>query len=238
MRDSELAIVLTATIVPNAAFTAYADPEVRRREYLEAIRFYRQFAPVYFIENSAYRLSDDAEFREAGGLMIRKQPVSTARERGKGYQEFEMLDSWLASEVAPPRRWIKITGRYLYLNFGALLADCHRSAARMIIDQCPRSSKARGYLFCVETEFYSERLAGIYRECDDEAGEWIEHALYRRLSGLPTSEVRLFSEEPRLQAISGSTGESISATPLKFAAKRLLRRVNRVFDKQFLWYTR
>lgn len=238
MRGSELAIVLTATIIPNAAFTVHADPAVRRREYLEAIRFYRQFAPVYFIENSAYRLIDDPDFREADGLMVRKQPVSTARERGKGYQEFEMLDAWLASEPAPPRRWIKITGRYLYLNFGALLADCRQSAARMIIDQCPRSGKARGYLFCVETEFYRERLTGIFRECDDEAGEWVEHALYRRLAGLPASDVRLFAEEPRLQAISGSTGESISATPLKFAAKRMLRRVNRVFDQQYLWYTR
>jgi len=238
MQDSELAIVLTATIIPNATFTAYADPAIRRREYLEAIRFYRRFAPVYFIENSAYRLSDDSEFREADGLMIRKQPVSTARARGKGYQEFEMLDAWLAGEPAPPRQWIKITGRYLYLNFSALLADCRQSAARMIIDQCPRSRKARGYLFCVETEFYRERLAGIFRECDDEAGEWIEHALYRRLAGLPASEVRLFAEEPRLRAISGSTGASISATPLKFTAKRLLRRINRVFDKQYLWYTR
>ncbi len=243
MRGNDIAIALTGTIIPNAAFTTYADPAIRRREYLEAIRFYRQFAPVYFLENSSYRLSEDAEFCEASGrepfeLMIRKQPVSTAREKGKGYQEFEMLDAWLAGEPAPPGRWVKITGRYLYLNFAALLADCRRQkAARMIIDQCPRSAKARGYLFCVETEFYREHLTGIYRECDDGAGQWIEHALYRRLSGLPASDVRLFAEEPRLRAISGSTGGSITTTPLKFAAKRALRRVNRVFDQQYLWYT-
>ncbi|MBK6799323.1 MAG: hypothetical protein IPG76_21700 [Acidobacteria bacterium] len=41
--------------------------------------------------------------------MIRKFPLSASREKGKGYQEFEMLDSWIISEFDIPGRWIKIT---------------------------------------------------------------------------------------------------------------------------------
>lgn len=237
----DIAIVLTGTIVPNAPFTAYNDPQVRRREYLEALKFYSQFAPVYFLENSTYPLADDAEFNQLSNVMIRQRPVSALPERGKGYQEFEMIDGWLMNEAPPPSRWIKITGRYLYRNFAALLADCRREqTARIIIDQCPRSQKARSYLFCIETEFYREHIAGAYRECDDPSGNWIEYVLFRRLANLSASrmrQMRLFAAEPQLQAISGSTGGNLETPPLKFAAKQVLRRINYLFDQRMLWYT-
>ncbi len=239
MPDNELAIVLTGTIIPNATFTTHADPAVRRREYLAAIDCYRQFAPVYFLENSAYALSDDAEFRDRPGVMIRQQPVSTAREQGKGYQEFELLDRWLLTERNPPQRWIKITGRYLYRNFAQVCDDCRRErSARMIIDRCARSQSARSYLFWVETDFYRERLMGIYRECDDRRGEWIEKVLYRHLSSADAADVRLFSLEPRLSGISGTTSGGLETKPWKYELKRLLRRINYALDPRQLWYTR
>ncbi|MEP7338561.1 MAG: hypothetical protein ABI977_12555 [Acidobacteriota bacterium] len=238
MPVEDIAIVLTGTIIPNAPFTAHNDPQVRRREYLEAIRFYRQFAPVYFLENSSYALGDDAEFNAFPDVMIRQRPTSIAPQRGKGYQEFEMIDGWLMDEPRPPRRWVKITGRYLYQNFASLLVDCRRQPqARILIDQCARSRKARGYLFCVETEFYRERIAGAYRECDDASGNWIEYVLYNCLSRVPDTQVRLFAEEPQLRAISGSTGGDLETPPVKFAVKRVLRWINYFFDEQRLWYT-
>jgi hypothetical protein len=234
----DLAIVLTGTIVPNAPFTAHNDPKIRRQEYLTAINFYRQFAPVYFLENSAYALESDGEFNQFPNVMIRHQPASTSPERGKGYQEFEMLDGWLCSEPHPPRRWMKITGRYLYPNIPMLLSDCRgEQSFRIVIDQCLRSRKARGYLFCVETEFYQKYLAGAYRDCDDASGEWIEYVLYRCLSKAPASQVRLFAEEPQLSAISGSTGGNLETPLMKFAMKKMLRRINYLFDKRRLWYT-
>jgi hypothetical protein len=238
MPDSETAIVLTGALIPSAPFTTHADPQTRRREYLEAIRFYRRFAPVYFLENSAYRLGDDAEFAGQRGLRLRQMPVSSAPERGKGYQEFEMIEAWLAREQPPPR-WIKITGRYLYRNFAALFDECRRERrARMIVDLCARSQFARSHLFWVETDFYRAHLVGVYRECDDEAGEWIEPVLYRRLIKLPRDDVRVFSSEPRLTGISGSTGGSLETNPLKHAVKRVLRKINYALDRRQLWYTR
>ena len=89
------AIVLTGTIVPNSNFTTYTNPQVRRAEYLAAIHYYSGFAPVYFLENSAYDLASDPEFISSEDVAIRKFPVSKFAERGKGFQEFEMLDAWL-----------------------------------------------------------------------------------------------------------------------------------------------
>jgi hypothetical protein len=234
----DLAIVLTGTIIPNAPFTAHNDPRIRRQEYLTAINFYHRFAPVYFLENSTYPLEDDKEFNQFSNVMLRQRPVSASPERGKGYQEFEMVDGWLLNEPQPPRRWVKITGRYLYSNITTLLSDCRsEQSIGIIIDQCPQSRKARGYLFCVETGFYHNYLAGAYHDCDDFSGRWIEYVLYHRLSRAPASRVRLFAEEPRLSAISGSTGGNLETPPVKFAIKKILRRINYFLDRRRLWYT-
>jgi hypothetical protein len=235
----EMAIVLSGTIVPNAPFTPYAEPAVRRKEYLDAINFYGRFAPVYFLENSSYCLAEDAAFTERPMLAVRKFPPSKYRERGKGYQEFEMLDAWVASDPAIPSRWMKITGRYLYRNFPALLRDAlENGSARMIIDRHKRSRFARSSLFYVETEFYREHLMGIYRACDDRTGVWIEHVLYQRLAGRRNDEVRAFAVEPRLTAIGGSSGVTLESRPHKYWIKSLLRRVNHFADRQFIWYVK
>ncbi len=235
----DLAIVLTGTIIPSAPFTAHNDPQQRRREYLEAIRFYSRFAPVYFLENSSYRFVDDEEFNALPGVKLRQTVMSESPERGKGFQEFEMIDGWLTNEPQPPKRWMKITGRYLYRNFDRLIADCRRErTASIIIDRCARSRIARSYLFCAETDFYRKHIAGIYRECDDDAGEWIERVLYRRLADLSSFEVRLFSIEPRLIGVSGTTGDSIETKASRYWMKRILRKLNYAIDRRQLWYTR
>lgn len=240
MLIDDIAIVLTGTIIPNAPFTAYSDPLKRRREYLEAIRFYGQFAPVYFLENSTYTLSDDAEFNELANVAIRQRPISAAPGRGKGYQEFEMIDGWLISEPQPPLRWIKITGRYRYRNFARLLADCRSEhKAEMIIDRCARFKYVRSCLFYTTTEFYLKHIAGIYLGCDDEdADSWIEYVLYRRLASLPLSNTRVFSVEPHLTAVSGMTGTLMDTRPGRYLLKQVLRRVNYAFDQRRLWYIR
>lgn len=236
---TDLAIVLTGTIVPNAPFTAHSDPQIRRREYLEAINFYRKFATVYFLENSTYALEDDAEFNKLSNVLIRKCPVSSSPERGKGYQEFEMIDCWLLSESELPLRWIKITGRYLYRNFSDLFENCcQQRQAQIIIDRCAFSQIARSYLFCVESEFYQQHIAGLYRECNDETGEWVERVLYRRLASLSKADARLFSLEPRLTGISGTTGGSIETQSSRYQVKRILRKLNYLLNCRQLWYTR
>ncbi|HEX5398089.1 MAG TPA: hypothetical protein VFY06_03470, partial [Verrucomicrobiae bacterium] len=100
----ELPIVLTATIIPNAPGAVAVDPQTRLAEYLRVAQFCRQFAPVFFLENSSYPLERHPEFAESPRFRVRRFPPSASPERGKGFQEFEMLDAWLASEPQPPAR--------------------------------------------------------------------------------------------------------------------------------------
>lgn len=235
----EIPIVLTGTVIPNGVMAASSDPEARVAEYAKAVQFYVQHAPVIFLENSDYPLERHAVFRESARLQVKRFPPSSDPERGKGYQEFEMLDAWLASEARPPARWVKITGRYQILNIHSLLAEWSRDLkSRLIIDQLPRSSVARTYLFCVDTNFYREHLRGLYRQCDDRTKAWIERILFRKLKGRPAAEVHLFVTQPRINAMAGSSGTAFPTGRGQWWCKQVLRRLNRFIDRQYLWYPR
>ncbi len=237
--QDELSIVLTATIVPNVTGASSMNPESRLAEYRRVLQFCQQFAPVIFLENSRYPLEQHPEFADSSRLQVRRFPPSASSERGKGYQEFEMLDAWIDFESQPPARWLKITGRYQALNLGTILAECQREQEHvMLIDQLARLRLARTYLFYCTTAFYRERMAGLYRQCDDRNGDWIERVLYRELEKPPCPPVRFFKTQPRLRASAGSTGNPFPTGKFQWLAKQSLRRINRLMDERRLWYAR
>jgi hypothetical protein len=237
--EGELSIVLTATVVPQVTAAALIDPETRLAEYAKAVQFYIRHAPVIFLENSTYSLEGHPAFREAARFQVKRFPPSASPERGKGFQEFEMLDNWLAAEARPPGRWLKITGRYQILNIQSLLHECKQDLnSGLIIDQVPRSGMARTYVFCASTEFYWARLCGLYRRCDDRSGAWIERVLFRQLRGRPEAEVHSFKTQPRMDALAGSSGMAFPNGRAQWWCKQKLRRLNRLIDRQYLWYPR
>lgn len=235
--QQDLLIVLTATVVPSAHATGQPDPAGRLEQYAQAIQLYQRYAAVILLENSNYPLAKHAEFQESGNLRVRRFPISSRPERGKGYQEFEMLDAWLASEPEPPKRWLKITGRYRVLNIARVLRECDQSSGKLIIDQAQRGGAARTYLFYTETDYYRQHLAGLYQQCDDRTGQWIERVLFRRLEALPATEVGLFKTQPRIAAMAGS-GATFPTGRGQWFLKQVLRSFNRMFDKRYLRYAK
>jgi hypothetical protein len=235
---NEIPIVLTATIVPKQVIAAgTGNRESRLAEYLNALQFYRQFAPVIFLENSGYPLERHPEFAETSRLRVKKFAPSANPERGKGYQEFEMLDAWLAAERQPPARWLKISGRYQLHNIADILEECRTEArSKIIIDQTARTGMARTYSFCVSSDFYRQQLAGLYRYCDDRTGEWIERMLFRKLKTAAAGDVRLFVTQSRINAIAGSSGAAFPSGRGQWLGKQMLRNLNRLVDCKYLWY--
>lgn len=219
--DNRLAIVLTATIVPNAIRTAHADVAQRRAEYLQAIEFYCHFGAVYFLENSSYDLATDAAFHQHANVHIRQFPPSTAYDKGKGYQEFEMLDNWLDTEQSLPEGWIKITGRHLASNFDKIYAEClHEDQYELIIEQKrPPCRVALTDLFYVTSGYYRRQFRDIYRESDDAAHVFIEHIVRNHIQD--ADKFRLFQEMPLLGGISGTTGKTFGVT-LKWRLRRMI----------------
>jgi hypothetical protein len=230
-------IVLTATVSPQG--TSAPEVQIRLEEYCRVLEFCLRQAPVIFLENSSYPLEQHPLFKQSTHLKILRFEASSYPERGKGFQEFEMLDNWLAQESFPPKRWLKISGRYQILNLPSLYAEASSAAATaLLIDQLPRSQMARTYAFCVNTEFYRNRIAGLYKQCDDRNGEWIERVLFRALKSERSNHVQSFSTQPRIRARAGSSGAAFPSGPLQWSLKQALRRFNRLFDRRYLWYAK
>ena len=237
---TEIPVVLTATIVPNVAVSASVNAETRLAEYREVLRFCQQFAPVIFLENSSYPLEQHPEFAGSPRLQVRRFAPSKTPERGKGFQEFEMLDAWLATEPDPPARWLKISGRYKVLNLPALLGECRRDQGRpLLIDQMRFQQWSRTYLFCITTSFFRSHLQGIYRQCDDRNGDHhcIERVLFRVLAQMPASQVRMFKTQPHLQAVAGSSGTVYPSGHFQWLVKQCMRSLNWLVDKRCLRYS-
>ena len=233
----DLPVVLTGTIIPNVTGVASVDPATRLTEYCRVLQFCQQFAPVYFLENSGYPLDRHPEFAESPRLHVRRFAPSANPERGKGYQEFEMLDAWLATEPQPPPRWLKISGRYHVLNLAAILTECRREQNYpLLLDQLLKQQLARTHLFYTRTDFYRAHVRNLFRRCDDNTGDWIEHVLFRELEKLPAGQVRMFKTQPHLRAQAGSTGMAFPTGNLQWVVKQCLRRVNRLVDERRLRY--
>lgn len=147
--NTEIPIVLTGTIIPNTNIRMkHLDAEKRRKEYLNCINYYRNFAPVYFLENSSYPVEEDLEFTSIPNVEIRKFPVSSFPEKGRGFQEFEMIDSFIKNEKNIPNKFLKITGRYFYTNIKDILNECYQNKDRcFIINQYLSSNRAVVALF-------------------------------------------------------------------------------------------
>lgn len=92
----DIGILMTGTIIPQSNYVVVKSSEQRRHEYLKAIEFYREFAPVWFAENSAYDVENDDEFRKWDDVHIIKCRKPYEYSKGKGYQEFKMIDECLS----------------------------------------------------------------------------------------------------------------------------------------------
>lgn len=202
-------IVLTGTIIPNAIKVVHCDWKKRRGEYLKAITYYKQFSKVYFLENSHYDISHDDEFSSDERFQYFKFEPSKEFERGKGYQEFQMLDRFVKSRLEEDS-FIKVTGRYIYKTFGELFSFLLRKGYKyeLIIDAFMRTGLARTGLFYVRKETYLQHVQNRYLEMDDSKDVWAEHVVYSRLKNIHA--YTFFPKTPILNVISGSTGRLIT----------------------------
>lgn len=201
-------IVLTGTIIPNDTKAAHRDWEMRRREYLDAIKYYKKFSQVYFLENSHYDLSHDAEFTGDEKFQCFKFRGSKQSKVGKGHQEFQMLDEFVSQKLNNDC-FVKVTGRYIYENFDEIFSFILREKCKydVIIDAFIRSRIALTSLFYVKKNTYLQCFQNSYLEMDDSEGIYAEHVIYRALKA--PCLYTFFPRAPILNAITGTEGLKI-----------------------------
>jgi hypothetical protein len=230
------AIVLTGTIIPNVnAQLKHRNFSIRKSEYLAAINFYNKFAPVYFLENSTYPLLDDDQFKNLANTFIRKFPISESPQKGRGFQEFEMIDNWLNKENNVPTRILKITGRYIYENIQDILRECHQNfQVDLLINQYRLSGFTESAIFYVNTAYYRQQIAGLYEECDDRTGWFIEKALHQRLQSADTRVCQRFKHSLVCTGIEGFSGQKMRHD-WRDRINRNVATISYMLDKKYLW---
>jgi hypothetical protein len=205
-----LPIVLTATIYPRAIMTVHLTASERRLEYLNAVKYYTKFSHVYLLENSGFNFKDDLDFCSCENVTYIQLEPSNEFNKGKGFQEFEMLDNWFKLYGSKYRGFVKITGRYIVENIADILEDACVSDSFNCIFERKKSyiDIALTDLFYSGFEFYDKKLLGCYLFVDDKEGYFIEHVVGKILKNNPSTKV--FSKHPIKTGISGSHGGKIS----------------------------
>jgi len=207
MRDR--CLIITGTVVPNVALAGHDDLAIRRQQYMRVLSFYSEVLDdaIYFLENSIYDIEGDDEFGRLlhdKRITLVKFPVSHEIERGKGFQEFQMIDEIVESLSCQYHSFIKVSGRYQYLNIKKLTDS---GCAGLMIDMLRRQRVAITSMFYSTMAFYREYLAGLYLEVDDSQGQWIERRLYKRLKSRSCRQyAELFPVSPVLQIPGSSRG--------------------------------
>jgi hypothetical protein len=228
-------IVLTGTIVSNSIQVKHLDWKVRRQEYLEAIRYYKTFSKVYFCENSDYDLLHDPDFCSDKKFQPIKFKKSAGFEKGKGYQEFQMLDDFVSNSLCE-KEFIKITGRYICENFEEIfrLIVKERNKFDFLIDTIPRDRIAITALFYVKCSMYLDNVAGSFNQMDDSKGIWAEHVIYQTLRNIESYS--FLPRVPLIRGISGSTGKQFPQNTNKFkiSVKNASRRISRILGIKHL----
>ena len=201
-----LPIIITGTIVPQSNFVRIADWQVRRDQYVDALRYFCARYSVVFLENSSYDLSADRDFEMSNLSVVKLRDAErAARDLGKGYQEFKMLDRYLSDERAPGR-FIKLSGRRTLKQidrFQSLYAE----SAYQWFDLWQNDRFADTTFFCCDRKFYDSRLRGLYRQANDAAGVIIEKVVYDALESVPG--IRFHPMTPLYEGRHGTSGNRL-----------------------------
>lgn len=213
------AVLLTGTIIPNSVYTSYNNPQIRLKEYLFAIKFYKihfKDDDIYFLENSEFDLSNNSDFlmlKQEINFSLLKYNKSERYNEGKGYQEFEMLDSAVESLKNNYNSFIKITGRYLISNAFELT---NFNCKGIVVDLNTREKRADTYFLYFTQEFYTGYLKNEFKKVNDSAGIFIEHVVYNKIvySNM-LNYSNLFFKTPLLEGVTGSYGLTLKRNKLK-----------------------
>jgi hypothetical protein len=177
-------ILLTGCINPKGmAFTKLQNPEIRQKQYIEAIRFYLKTTDsnIVFVENSGADISE--EFREQNDrLEIHTfSDNDYNKELGKGYGEMIILKyAFKNSALLQSSSSIcKITGRYKILNIVPILQSYNDADCEIMADLPKRLTYGDSRIFIAEKFFFLNFLVKSIDLVNDGKGVYFEHVLNR-----------------------------------------------------------
>lgn len=236
-------LLMTATVSPDpnvSSRLAVLDPDDRRRQYEEALRFYAGSASghldgIVLAENSGADLSSFSSLVPEGLPLelVNVPPATTAPGTRRGYLEMVLVDSAFASSrqlAQPGAVAVKVTGRYRVDNLPAVMGSMDpRQDLGFNLRRYPKPWADMWVFFASQAGIAALRpqLPVINRP---EPGGSAELSMYRVLHRLHDEGVavqRRFGVEPRLSGTRGFDAASYDspAQRIKWRTRTLVRRV-------------
>jgi len=178
-------IFLTGCINPaGMSFTKLQDPEIRKRQYIDAIHFYLKTTelPVLFVENSGTDISQTFQYEINEGRleMITFDGNHYNKNLGKGFGEMLIIERALGySRLLKDAHFIyKITGRYKLLNLKSFLNQFkENNRIELMVDLKKQLQYADSRFWGSSNRFLREVLLKYKDEVNDSVNLFFEHAL-------------------------------------------------------------
>lgn len=245
-RPDTRVVLMTATVSPPATAVARSDPQVRVRDYGEALAFYMglpsdQFDRIVFADNSASDLTSifapivrhcDDKAVELLSFQANDHPPAL----GKAYGEFRLLDTALTQSrlIGPCDRIWKTTGRLRCLNLErldqAIVGDVDLACDLHNVPFVGSGKLVGGEmmdlrLFAFRRNFYDRVIRGRWfsaaSDFDAHFMYWVAVKSSRQWSVLPR-----FPIQPVISGLSGRTQRDYlgAAQRMKDGVRGILRR--------------
>ena len=224
-------ILLTSCVNPNGMpFTALSDINVRKQQYLDALRFYVNNTPlpIVYVDNSNV---DIKEYNVISNIVDDRLEILSFdgnhdKEHGKGYGELEIIDYAIKhSNIINSNTnvsIIKITGRLVIVNIMTILNQLKYnilpSSNSVICSMNSDFSMADSRLLIAPLNFY-KRLIENRMAINDSEGVYLEHVLCSLIKKQNLYEFHPFFTEPQYQGVSGSTNITYEAKKHTFREK-------------------
>jgi hypothetical protein len=230
-------LIITSTVFINSDMTVLTDPMEREQQYVESVLYYLRspyLGAIIVCDNSGFDFSFNPQLMDAVAASGKQceclafvADEEKIMQKGKGYGEGLILEyvfrtSRLLDGSGPSI--LKVTGRLLVLNFDAIVrkvGDGKTYFQPVGINPFMNRKKVDTRFYYVNKDLFRTWLIDAYKEVDDKAGRYLEHAYYKvlRERSIPYSA---FGIPPLFKGISGSTGLSYSIGPVKRILEKIL----------------
>lgn len=226
---NNMILFLTACVNPKGmAYTKLSNPEVRFRQYREALDWYlaNTDMKILMVENSGYDFSDSYQEQIARGRLefLVFDGNNYNRSKGKGYGEALIMDygmehSNMLKNACANDLIVKVTGRLLCLNIIGLCKGVHTKTVYANITKDDWDGNICSSQFVIAPiSFWRDCFLPKREMLNDSKCYHFEHLLYDSiiLWRKDGKNFREFWNIPLMEGISGTSGAVIKTTQTLF----------------------
>lgn len=220
--SEKIVLLLTGSVhVFNKHYTALNDPEERKKQYIEVIKYYLdKFSfPVVFVENSNEDLSGPFVQEIASGRLeiICFDGNNYSPELGKGPGEWACIEKAVSKSkfITEDSFVFKITGRYKILNLHRFVKFKQQHPnLELFADLTNNFRLSASAVFGFKPFFVLNYLSKTVVNMNDKNGYYFEHGLAKAVLEAigDRIEFSIFKNYPRVSAISGTTGKAYKSS--------------------------